>query len=215
MSDTADLMLFDGRDRAQNGWFVLRSLIPSGKTTGAIVWHIRPDVIPNWTRPPMIAHSQVGYAPGFSKVAVLELDPKYNGPKTAKVLRLTEDGSYKQVFEGADHTCDAVAALRVFEIRFHLGEGAGPLCNRVRGSTHGALSRFRRTSTQKSGRTAWTITLRSRWITLQFAKDTACGMALRTWTMGAWRRWLESNLTAGIRPPRRMGSTKAAITFLG
>ena len=99
-SDTADLMLFDGRDRAQNGWFVLRSLIPTGKTTGAIVWHIRPDVIPNWTRPPMIAHSQVGYAPGFFKVAVLELDPKYNGPKTAKVLRLMEDGSYKQVFEG-------------------------------------------------------------------------------------------------------------------
>ena len=99
-SETADLMLFDGRNRAQNGWFVLRSLIPSGKTTGAIVWHIRPDVIPNWTRPPMIAHSQVGYAPGFSKVAVLELDPKYDGPKTAKVLRLMEDGSYKQVFEG-------------------------------------------------------------------------------------------------------------------
>ena len=100
VSDTADLMLFDGRDRAQNGWFVLRSLIPAGKTTGAIVWHIRPDVQPNWTRPPMIAHSQVGYAPGFAKEAVLELDPKYTGPKTATVLRLTEDGSYKQAFAG-------------------------------------------------------------------------------------------------------------------
>jgi endoglucanase len=100
VSDTANLMLFDGRDRAQNGWFVLRSLIPAGKTTGAIVWHIRPDVIPNWTRPPMIARSQVGYTPGFSKVAVLELDPKYNAPKTARVLRLMEDGSYKQVFDG-------------------------------------------------------------------------------------------------------------------
>jgi endoglucanase len=99
-SETADLMLFDGRNRAQNGWFVLRSLIPSGKTTSAIVWHIRPDVIPNWTRRPMIAHSQVGYAPDFSKVAVLELDQKYDGPKTAKVLRLMEDGSYKQAFEG-------------------------------------------------------------------------------------------------------------------
>jgi endoglucanase len=99
-SETSDLMLFDGRDRAQNGWFVLRSLIPTGKTTGAIVWHIRPDVIPNWTRPPMIAHSQVGYAPDFSKQAVLELDPKYVGPKTARVMRLMEDGSYKQVFEG-------------------------------------------------------------------------------------------------------------------
>jgi hypothetical protein len=99
-SDTANLMLFDGRDRAQNGWFVLRSLIPRGKTAGAIVWHIRPDVIPNWTRPPMIAHSQVGYAPAFSKVAVLELDPRYDAPKTAKVLRLMEDGSYRQAFEG-------------------------------------------------------------------------------------------------------------------
>jgi endoglucanase len=100
VSDTVNLMLFDGRDCAPNGWFVLRSLIPSGKTTGAIVWHIRPDVIPNWIRPPVIAHSQVGYAPGFAKVTVLELDPKYDAPKTAKVLRLMEDGSYKQVFEG-------------------------------------------------------------------------------------------------------------------
>lgn len=99
-SETTDLMLFDGRDRAQNGWFVLRSLIPAGKTAGAIVWHIRPDVIPNWTRPPVIAHSQVGYAPDFEKVAVMELDPKYDAPRTAKVLRLMEDGSYKQAFEG-------------------------------------------------------------------------------------------------------------------
>ena len=100
VSDTSDLMLFDGRDRAPNGWFVLRSLIPAGKTSGAIVWHIRPDVIPNWTRPPVIAHSQVGYAPQFRKEAVLELDPKYDAPKTAKVLRLMEDGKYKEVFEG-------------------------------------------------------------------------------------------------------------------
>jgi endoglucanase len=100
VSDTSTLMLFDGRNRAQNGWFVLRSLIPAGKTTGAIVWHVRPDVIPKWTRPPMIAHSQVGYAPGLSKVAVLEFDAKYTGPRTARLLRLTESGTYQQVFEG-------------------------------------------------------------------------------------------------------------------
>jgi hypothetical protein len=99
-SETAPLSLYDGRNRAQNGWFVLRTLIPSGKTEGAVVWHIRPDVIPNWTRPPMIAHSQAGYAPNLPKVAVIELDPKFSAPKTAKVLRLLDDGSYKQVFEG-------------------------------------------------------------------------------------------------------------------
>ncbi len=214
-SDTADLMLFDGRDRAQNGWFVLRSLIPAGKTTGAIVWHIRPDVIPNWTRPPMIAHSQVGYAPAFSKVAVLELDPKYNGPKTARVLRLMEDGSYKQVFEGPDHAFNALAALRLFEIRLHHGQGPRPLCDRVRRPAYGALSRSPRTLTPTSGRTAWTITSRSRWITFPFAKATACGTALRTWMMAAWRPWWENNSTAGIRQRQRTGSTKAAITFLG
>jgi endoglucanase len=99
-SETAPVSLYDGRNRAQNGWFVLRTLIPSGKTEGAIVWHIHPDLIPNWTRPPMVAHSQVGYPPNFSKVAVIELDPNYEAPKTAKVLRLDADGAYKQVFEG-------------------------------------------------------------------------------------------------------------------
>ena len=143
-SDTADLMLFDGRDRAQNGWFVLRSLIPSGKTTGAIVWHIRPDVIPNWTRPPMIAHSQVGYAPDFSKVAVLELDPRYNGPKTAEVLRLTEDGSYKQVFEGSITPATPWLRYVYSKFDFSCGQGPRPLCNRVRGSAYGALPYLQR-----------------------------------------------------------------------
>jgi endoglucanase len=67
---------------------VLRTLIPSGKTEGAVVWHIHPNLIPNWTRPPMVAHSQVGYPPDFPKVAVIELDPNFDAPKTAKVLRL-------------------------------------------------------------------------------------------------------------------------------
>lgn len=99
-SETGPLSLYDGRNRAQNGWFVLRTLIPSGKTEGAVVWHIRPDVIPHWTRPPMVAHSQAGYPPDYPKVAVIELDPRFDAPKTARVLRLGEDGAYKQVFEG-------------------------------------------------------------------------------------------------------------------
>ena len=98
-SDTASVSLYDGRNRAQNGWFVLRSLIPAGKTEGAIVWHIHPDLIPDWTRPPVVAHSQVGYAPEAAKVSVIELDPNFDAPKTAKLLRLQDDGSYKQVFE--------------------------------------------------------------------------------------------------------------------
>lgn len=98
-SDTGLLRLYDGRNQAQNGWFVLRTLIPSGKTKDAVVWHIRPNYIPNWTRPPMIAHSQAGYATDFSKVAVIELDPNYDAPKTARLLRLSNDGTFKEIFE--------------------------------------------------------------------------------------------------------------------
>ena len=132
-SENGPVSLYDGRNRAQNGWFVLRTLIPSGKTEGAMVWHIRPDLIPNWTRPPMVAHSQAGYAPNFPKVAVIELDPKFDAPKTAKVLRLGEDGSYKQVFEGPVSASDAVAALHLCEVRFLLGQRPRPVRDRVRG----------------------------------------------------------------------------------
>jgi endoglucanase len=100
-SETGPLQLFDGRDTAQNGWYVLRTPIPGDKTQGAVVWHIRPNYIPDWTRPPMIAHSQAGYAADFEKVAVIELDRNFNAPRTAKLLRLGDDGSFKQVFEGS------------------------------------------------------------------------------------------------------------------
>ena len=70
---------------------MLRTLIPPGKTEGAVVWHIRPSYIPDWTRPPMIAHSQAGYAAGFPKVAVIELDRKVQGSATPpRVLRLAD-----------------------------------------------------------------------------------------------------------------------------
>lgn len=100
-SETGPLLLYDGRNKAQNGWYVLRTLIPAGKTTGAVVWHIRPGYIANWTRPPVIAHSQAGYAAGFPKVAMIELDPRFEAPRAAAVLRLADDGTYHKVFEGA------------------------------------------------------------------------------------------------------------------
>lgn len=100
-SETGPLLLYDGRNEAQNGWYVLRTLIPAGRTAGAVVWHIRPSYIPGWTRPPMIAHSQAGYATGFPKVAVIELDPGFKPPATAALLRLSDDGTYHKVFEGA------------------------------------------------------------------------------------------------------------------
>ena len=99
-SDSGPIGIFDGRDKAQNGWFVLRTLVPAGKTTDAIVWHIHPSYIPGWTRPPVIAHSQAGYASAFQKQAIFELDPHFDAPRTASLLRLGQDGAYHAVFSG-------------------------------------------------------------------------------------------------------------------
>ena len=99
-SETGPLLLYDGRNEAQNGWYVLRTLIPAGKTEGAVVWHVRPSYIPDWTRPPMIAHSQAGYAADFPKIAVVELDRRFRAPRSATVLRLGDDGTYRKVFAG-------------------------------------------------------------------------------------------------------------------
>jgi len=99
-SDSGPIMLFDARNKAQNGWFVLRTLIPAGRADNALVWHIRPNVIVGWTRPPVVAYNQVGYTPERSKVAVIELDPAYDAPKTARVLQLVPEGGYKEVFSG-------------------------------------------------------------------------------------------------------------------
>ena len=75
-SDDAELKLYDGRMLAQNGWFVLRSVLPKGKTGKVVTWTVEPHAIPNWIREPNIGFCQVGYTPNQPKVAVIELDKK-------------------------------------------------------------------------------------------------------------------------------------------
>ncbi|MDE2112605.1 MAG: glycoside hydrolase family 9 protein [Alphaproteobacteria bacterium] len=97
-SDAGPLMLYDARDNAQNGWFVVRTLIPTGRSGDVVVWHVHPHAIPGWTRKPVVSFNQVGYTPGRSKIAMIELDPLYKAPQTASLLRLGADGRYTKVF---------------------------------------------------------------------------------------------------------------------
>ena len=100
-SDAAPLALYDARARAQNGWFVVRSLLPAGVTRNAVVWHVRPNVIPNWTRAPVISFNQAGYTPARPKVAMIELDPNFAAPREAQLVRLEADGSTRPVLTAA------------------------------------------------------------------------------------------------------------------
>ena len=99
-SQDADLMLFDGRILAQNGWFVVRSLLPAGKTGKVLSWTLEPHAIPGWIREPNIGFSQVGYLPSQPKVSVIELDRKDKPLSTASVFKIDEDGKSSEVFTG-------------------------------------------------------------------------------------------------------------------
>ena len=99
-SDDAELKLFDGRMLAQNGWFVVRSILPAGKTGKVVTWTIEPNAIPGWVREPNIGFCQVGYTPNQPKVAVIELDkhdPMQAG--SASLLRLNPDGTTTEVYK--------------------------------------------------------------------------------------------------------------------
>jgi len=95
-----DLMLYDGRNVAQNGWFVVRSLIPSNKTGKVVEWYLTASTIKSWTRKPVIGFSQVGYSPAQEKVAVIELDKNDTPAKTATLYKILPDGSYKKEYTG-------------------------------------------------------------------------------------------------------------------
>lgn len=91
------LALYDGRAKAQNGWFVLRSEIPAGKTGAVVEWQLEASTLKDWVRPPMIAHSQLGYHPEQPKVAVIELDKNDRKTRRAKLLQVQPDGERKEV----------------------------------------------------------------------------------------------------------------------
>ena len=97
-SKTGDLQLLDARSKRNNGWFVVRSLVPAGATQGAIEWIITPHAIPGWKYQPVIHVSQVGYHPAQKKLAIIELDRDDAATDPVRILRIDPDGGLKEVF---------------------------------------------------------------------------------------------------------------------
>ncbi|MGF7138830.1 glycoside hydrolase family 9 protein [Roseimarinus sediminis] len=92
-AEKGELMLFDGRNKAQNGWYVVRSLIPSGLSGEVIRWTITANSIEGWMRKPMIAYSQLGYHPAQKKVARVELDASDHLEKEAELYQIDASGT--------------------------------------------------------------------------------------------------------------------------
>ena len=88
----SELMLYDGRMNHNNGWFVVRSEVPAGKTKEAIKWVITPHVVEDWLYTPIIQTSQIGYHPNQPKVAIIELDKQDKRQLKPALYQITAEG---------------------------------------------------------------------------------------------------------------------------
>ncbi len=100
-SETGKLILLDGRATHNNGWFVLREEIGRGVTEGAIRWHIKPHALPGYQSPPVIQVSQVGYLPGQTKRAIIELDKAAGLESRVSLMRVEPEGGFTEVLSEA------------------------------------------------------------------------------------------------------------------
>ncbi len=95
--DGSELQLIDGRGRHNNGWFLLRSLVASGKTAGAVAWRVVPNADPTFRSAPVVQVSQVGYHPRQPKFAVVELDARETARRDVELLRVRPEGGWSVV----------------------------------------------------------------------------------------------------------------------
>src|SRR4030042_5137880 len=90
-SAESKLLLYDGRNKAQNGWFVVRSLIPSGKSGKVVEWSLTANKIPAWVPQPVIASSHAGDHPDQKKPAIIELDKNDISRSAVSLFKVTAD----------------------------------------------------------------------------------------------------------------------------
>jgi hypothetical protein len=95
-----ELMLFDGRNKQQNGTFVVRTLLPAGKTGKIAEWFITGESASDWIRTPVISYSQAGYHPSQSKLAVVELDRNDEPRSSISLWKINGDGSRTEALSG-------------------------------------------------------------------------------------------------------------------
>ena len=100
VTSESEIRLYDGRMLAQNGWYVLRTVLPAGQTGKGVTWTVEPNAVPGWIREPNVGFSQMGYVPDQPKVAVIELDKKDKVQARASVWKVEADGSEREAFSG-------------------------------------------------------------------------------------------------------------------
>ncbi len=112
-TDDNNLSLFDGRNKQQNGNFVVRTLLPAGKTGKIAEWFITAETQSDWVRKPVVSYSQVGYHPTQKKVAVVELDKNDKPLSTVSLYKVCSDGSLSKALSGTPKNLGNVHTLQL------------------------------------------------------------------------------------------------------
>lgn len=90
--DGGELQLYDSRFRHNNGFYVVRALIPQGAVDNAIRWKVTPNIDSSWKRKPVVQVSQVGYHPDQKKRAVVETDSRDTMADAIELVKVNDEG---------------------------------------------------------------------------------------------------------------------------
>ena len=120
-----ELQLLDGRNKHNNGWFVVRSLVPANTTTGAIEWIITPHAIAGWKYDPVVHVSQIGYHPKQKKIAIIELDSSDEAKDLFHLKRISEAGGLTEVLSGPPTRWGTFLRYQYLQFDFSRIETAG------------------------------------------------------------------------------------------
>jgi endoglucanase len=91
-SENNILQLIDGRAQHNNGWFVVRSVVPAGTSRNAIEWLVSPNAGENWKYAPVIHSNQVGYLPNQEKSVLIECDKKEEALRKVDLVKVMPSG---------------------------------------------------------------------------------------------------------------------------
>jgi hypothetical protein len=94
-TSSGELQLLDGRSNHNNGWYIVRSLVPAGAVKGVVEWTITPNTVEGWQRKPIIQVSQLGYAADQPKRIIIEQDKHDEIAGELHLFRLGANGRTK------------------------------------------------------------------------------------------------------------------------
>jgi hypothetical protein len=119
-SEKNPVQLIDGRALHNNGWFIVRSLIPKKTTKAAIEWLVIPNIVNAWKYGPVIHINQVGYQSDQSKIALIECDQRDSIALNAELIQVLPSGEHRKVFSDIPKHWENSIVTGIFNSTFQL-----------------------------------------------------------------------------------------------